>query len=362
MSDHTGQPTRVPLDKLVGVWDDGGLPGQSVQVRDWEDEATIEHYMACFDRLPPVVIFDTPEGYLLADGYHRATAASHLGHADILAEVRHGTRADAADYAATANATSALPLRPADRRRAIIGLHERHPDWTQQRIADAMSMSQQAVSKILAAQRVSSTVPDFTTCSKPSVAAAISSAPQEQWAPLAQAAQEQGWTVEQTHAAVQDAKVRVPEDTPPTTAQTGRPRTPDASTPRLVTISPMPGAPTTTQVRVRDTPWGDAEEAAAEKRAAKAGDLRGWEDAMDALAEMQKAMDCLQKAVKRFENWDLWSFIMRSSPVIMDKGRAVLADWRDYCNELLDKELPLPTADDMRQMRQWLRSQSPDVK
>jgi hypothetical protein len=66
------------------------------------DEGRVEHYGDILDRLPPVVAFDTGEGLLLADGYHRAVAARRRGRRTIEAEVRRGTRHDALEYALSA--------------------------------------------------------------------------------------------------------------------------------------------------------------------------------------------------------------------------------------------------------------------
>jgi ParB-like chromosome segregation protein Spo0J len=49
---------------------------------------------------PPVVVYDTPEGRLLVDGYHRIAAARQRGAGTIDAEIRHGSRTDALRYAA----------------------------------------------------------------------------------------------------------------------------------------------------------------------------------------------------------------------------------------------------------------------
>jgi hypothetical protein len=48
----------------------------------------------------PVVVYDTPEGRLLVDGYHRIAAAQQRGASTIEAEIRHGSRRDALHYAA----------------------------------------------------------------------------------------------------------------------------------------------------------------------------------------------------------------------------------------------------------------------
>jgi hypothetical protein len=59
------------------------------------DAARVERYARALDALPPVVVVDTPEGLLLADGYHRVAASRRLGLEEVEAEVRTGTRRDA---------------------------------------------------------------------------------------------------------------------------------------------------------------------------------------------------------------------------------------------------------------------------
>ncbi len=68
------------------------------------DAARVERYAEMLDALPPVVVFDTAEGLLLADGYHRVAAARRRGLGTIEAEMRLGSRHDALRYAATVGA------------------------------------------------------------------------------------------------------------------------------------------------------------------------------------------------------------------------------------------------------------------
>ena len=68
------------------------------------DAARVVRYAQMLDSLPPVVVFDTAEGMLLADGYHRVAAARRRGLETIEAEVRRGSRHDALRYAATVDA------------------------------------------------------------------------------------------------------------------------------------------------------------------------------------------------------------------------------------------------------------------
>src|SRR5215216_4067199 len=43
------------------------------------DAVRVERYAQMLDALPPIVVFDTPEGLLLVDGYHRLAAARLRG-------------------------------------------------------------------------------------------------------------------------------------------------------------------------------------------------------------------------------------------------------------------------------------------
>src|SRR5215212_737729 len=68
------------------------------------DAARVERYVEMLGDLPPVVVFNTPEGLLLVDGYHRVAAARRCGLETVEAEVRNGSRQDALRYAATVGA------------------------------------------------------------------------------------------------------------------------------------------------------------------------------------------------------------------------------------------------------------------
>jgi hypothetical protein len=69
------------------------------------DAARVERYARMLDALPTMVVFDTPEGLLLADGYHRLAAARLRGSETVEAEVRGGSRHDALRYAARVGAS-----------------------------------------------------------------------------------------------------------------------------------------------------------------------------------------------------------------------------------------------------------------
>jgi ParB-like chromosome segregation protein Spo0J len=68
------------------------------------DPERVEHYRRSIDAIPPVVVFETDEGLLLADGYHRVAAALQEGRDTVEAEVRSGSRHDALNYAVAVGA------------------------------------------------------------------------------------------------------------------------------------------------------------------------------------------------------------------------------------------------------------------
>jgi hypothetical protein len=55
------------------------------------DHERVRRYANDVAGLPPVVVFDTPEGLLLADGYHRVAVARRAGAGVIEAHVCRGT-------------------------------------------------------------------------------------------------------------------------------------------------------------------------------------------------------------------------------------------------------------------------------
>jgi hypothetical protein len=63
------------------------------------DASRVQHYVHAGEDVAPVVVFDTEEGLLLVDGYHRVAAAKLRGVTTIPVELRCGTREDALSYA-----------------------------------------------------------------------------------------------------------------------------------------------------------------------------------------------------------------------------------------------------------------------
>lgn len=66
---------------------------------DHLDIQRVTLYSEILDQMPPVTIFRTPQGLLLADGYHRVAAARSLGRTAVQAVVFDGSRGDALAFA-----------------------------------------------------------------------------------------------------------------------------------------------------------------------------------------------------------------------------------------------------------------------
>jgi len=179
----------------------------TIQIRRSNHEATIRRYEEAFENLPPVVVYDTSEGRLLADGFHRAAAAERLGKREIEVELRKGTRDDAAEFAVIANTKNADPLTPEERDDGVRRLRQLHGDaWSQRDIARAMSVSQRTVERVFQLDRVKRSVLRPSPRVSDSHYAEVASARQEQWEPLIQAADEREWDRDTTRLAVRNLK------------------------------------------------------------------------------------------------------------------------------------------------------------
>ncbi len=184
----------------------------TVQIRRGNHEPTIRRYMESFENLPPVDVFQTSEGLLLADGFHRWAAAERLGRKQIEAKIHKGSREDALEFAVISNTKNADALTPDERDDGIRRLHQLHPKWSQQEIASAMSLSQPTVSSVLAGDRVAQRVVITGNKLTSTHYREIARAPEEKWEPLAKAADERGWSRDATAQAVRNLKDdRVPD-------------------------------------------------------------------------------------------------------------------------------------------------------
>lgn len=185
----------------------------TVQIRRSNHEPTIQRYEEAFEKLPPVDVFETPEGLLLGDGFHRVAAAQRLGHTTIKANVQKGTREDVLEFAVIANTKNADPLSPDERDDGIRRLKQLHPEWTQQRIAEAMSVSKMTVGRVFKVDEVKREIVSPVTRVTDSHYREVAAAPKEQWEPLVKAADKRGWSRDATALAVKNLKdERVPDE------------------------------------------------------------------------------------------------------------------------------------------------------
>ncbi len=120
---------------------------ENLNVRELLDEDTITRYMECFEQLPPIVVFETDDGYLLADGFHRYEVAKRLEREAIDAEVKLGGYDDAKEYAAIANLKHGKPLTRAERGKAVEVMLKLHTERSDSWIADDMGVSKNTVAK-----------------------------------------------------------------------------------------------------------------------------------------------------------------------------------------------------------------------
>jgi hypothetical protein len=130
----------IPLHELV--------LDPNLNLRDRLDQDTVERYADCWNRLPPVTVYDVDGRWLLADGFHRHAAAVMLGKRSIKAEIRDGSFTEALDYVAGANLFHGLPLSRAERRRAIEIKLRLHHDRSDRHLADDLAVSRELVAKI----------------------------------------------------------------------------------------------------------------------------------------------------------------------------------------------------------------------
>jgi hypothetical protein len=72
------------------------------------------------DTFPPVVVYQARDTFWLADGFHRIAAARAIGRDTILAEVRQGTREDAAWASCGVNRSHGLRRTNADKQHAVV--------------------------------------------------------------------------------------------------------------------------------------------------------------------------------------------------------------------------------------------------
>lgn len=111
----------------------------------------VDGYTGSFPgQMPPPWVFRTPQGLMLADGFHRLAALDKVKKcADYILTVwcQDGSRDDAIIYATTANTRHGRPLSREDRQQAIRRLL-RMTDWSYRKIGDALHLAHTTVMRI----------------------------------------------------------------------------------------------------------------------------------------------------------------------------------------------------------------------
>lgn len=132
--------------------DDIRLDG-GTQTRTGISEATVSEYADAILAgavFPAVVVFFDGTDYFLGDGFHRLHGHRQAGHAEILADVRTGTRRDALLFAVGANAEHGLRRTNDDKRKAVRTLLEdaEWGQWTDREMARRAGVSHNFVSTL----------------------------------------------------------------------------------------------------------------------------------------------------------------------------------------------------------------------
>jgi uncharacterized ParB-like nuclease family protein len=97
----------------------------AIQPRATLTASVIDEYATLYaeaddhEPLPPLDVFQVEGVYYLADGFHRAAAATHAQRPTVLCRVYQGTRQDAIRHAALANLKRGLPYAFDDRTRVL---------------------------------------------------------------------------------------------------------------------------------------------------------------------------------------------------------------------------------------------------
>jgi len=104
-----------------------------IQPREELDQDTVSEYadrMKNGDKFPPMLAFHDGSDYWLVDGFHRFAAYARNDTHVVFAEVRNGTKRDAALAAVECNATHGKRRSNADKRRSVMRLLE-DAEWGQ---------------------------------------------------------------------------------------------------------------------------------------------------------------------------------------------------------------------------------------
>jgi ParB-like chromosome segregation protein Spo0J len=130
---------------------------ETIQLREELNEDAISRYEQILNVLPPnTVVATETHGNLVADGYHRVTAAVRQGRPSIRATTTPGTYESAWEVAIQSNLSHGVPLTWREREQAVLHLAE--SGMSQRAIARLMGITQQTVTDICRRGRIANEV------------------------------------------------------------------------------------------------------------------------------------------------------------------------------------------------------------
>ena len=154
-------PKQTPTRENLAVED--LLTDTGTQIRSEISEYIVAEYVEALGdgaRFPPVVIFRSNDGDILADGFHRVRAYQDAQRDEIEADVYQGDQKNALWFALGANRAHGQRLSGDDKRRAIEIAYKAWPDLSQRQIAAQVGCNQGYVGKVRARLNASVQLPD----------------------------------------------------------------------------------------------------------------------------------------------------------------------------------------------------------
>lgn len=125
---------------------------EGCQSRLATNEPTVEEYSEAWEakaKFPPVDLFnDGGNVYWVGDGIHRVLSARRAGRTRIKAIVHAGNRDDAVLFSAGANQHHGLKRSNADKRKAVLTVLMRRPEWSNRRIAKHVGVGNALVASV----------------------------------------------------------------------------------------------------------------------------------------------------------------------------------------------------------------------
>ena len=123
----------------------------NTQARVAIHQTTVDEYaevLTAGGELPPVVVYFDGAAHWLADGFHRVHAHRSIGAVTVRSDVRDGTARDAQMHAYGANQAHGLRRTNDDKRKAVLGMLDLVPDWSDRAIAKHVGVAHTMVAAV----------------------------------------------------------------------------------------------------------------------------------------------------------------------------------------------------------------------